>query len=782
VPTNFTFTLDALIAVQKSQPRVVVGGGTTFAPCVCLAPDPSGPTGGSQAPRPGPYLLIIEAAEQPSGDAQVYGSVCGGGSQPVTCQSDAWTAGFGLSLVRFPVDVPMTQTLRSAWDLRGTLSAYYFDVFEHSLITRWDPLFAEDHGFCDGAWSGRNDTGSVALAMVYLGTDGTALWIDPWLPRRGIVATPGEDWHRTRFGAPTRAASWARIHQFQCMLAESLTVAPLVVNTEFSPLNLLTRGFSHIPPIGFLRVDPAEAQRFVDPKKKPNTGDAALDRVLAAGGAQAGIVSGYVAAARIMAERYFRLTNVLTYSTVALHDDDILEDLSNVFDKDPVQLDVAPEVDPVIERLVEGQNAKAAAGAGWLIDLEAGFLETGFDDLVNRRVEIVKLVVPLQGLVRKHPILGVVPQDAQDQASSWGATVDPATEALSAVGLRQQLGLQMLPRHFVVYVKQRMVLLEVVFVVLELLKYALNTALRANNDAKGASANYASTHQMRSAYLAQPEQNRAVAAAALQHPTVRGAMARVLPLVAPDLAIASHDAAFQRQIELQDAALVGTIPDAATRRQAALDRVADSYAAVYPGFQAVQLLAAIQPADQTEATFGAIGLTATAAGALSLAPSTTVEDVALKDGTPVFASADAAQLYAQLRAAAAEAPVTTLTPKAPATVVIGDVLAKPPADATTLLGGAANYKDFQTHYAANVRKLVAAAQAAVAPPPAGLATRLRAAVTANAGDVAKAVESLRAVKTNDAATTAWLTNAASVVELLGPTRAATAAGVLLKNG
>ena len=112
VPTNFKFTIDDLITVRKTQPRMVVSGGTQFAPCVCLANDPSGPTGGSQAPRPGPYLLIIEAAEQASGEAKVYGSVCSGTTQPVTCQGDAWTGGFGLSLVRFPVDVGATEFRR----------------------------------------------------------------------------------------------------------------------------------------------------------------------------------------------------------------------------------------------------------------------------------------------------------------------------------------------------------------------------------------------------------------------------------------------------------------------------------------------------------------------------------------------------------------------------------------------------------------------------------------------------------------------------------------------
>jgi hypothetical protein len=781
VPTNFKFTIDDLIAVRKTQPRMVVSGGTEFAPCVCLAADPSGPTGGSQAPRPGPYLLIIEAAERASGDAKVYGSVCSGTTQPVTCEGDAWTGGFGLSLVRFPVDVGTTETVDSAWDLRGILAAYYFDVFEHSLITRWDPPFACDHGFCEGAWSGRNDTGSVALAMVYLGTDGTALWVDPWLPRRSIVATPGEDWHRTSFGAPPRASAWARIHQFQCMLAESLRSSPLFIDNEVNQLNLFRRGFRHIPPIGFLPIEPTQAQLYVNPEK-PNTGDANLDKVLRAGGAKAGIVSGYVAAARIMAQRcYFLGTNVQTYTTVALHDDDILEDLANVFDKDPVQLDMQPETYRGIDRLVSAEQGSITSTQNWLRDFEVAFLAASFDDFVNRGVEIVKLIVPLQGLVRKHPILGVVAQDAQDQAPSWGAPIDPTAEASSAAGLTQRFGLQMLPRHFVVYVKQRMVLLEAVFEMLELLKYLQDTGQGTNNIGKIGGGSYASTQELRAAYMAQPEQKRAVAAAALQHPAVQAAMTRLLPLVVPELAVSSRYDAFQTEVNAQYSALASAIPDATARRQAAVDRVADSYAAIYPGFQVLQLLAATQPVDRTEAMVGAIALAAGTTSALALGPSTIAEDAALKDGIPVFARADAAQLYAHLRAATVEKPATTLVSNAPAGVAIGDVLSKSPADAAALLGGTPIYNSFLDAYAANVKKLAVSAQAAVAPPR-RLAGQLQAAVAANAGDVSKAVETLRAAAGKDPASTAYLANIASVAQLLGPTRTAAVARLLGRTG
>ena len=235
--------------------------------------------------RTGPYLLIIEAAEKPSGEAKVYGTVCSD-NQPVTCQSDAGCA-----------------------------------------------------GFCRGTGPGRNDAGAIALAMVYLATNGTALWIDSWIPRRTIVDSPGEDWHRTRFGAP--------------------------------------------PP-------------------NADVGPASLNTILNQSAAQHGLVAGYVMAAELKARTYFQNTNVLAYTTVALHDDDILEDLVNVFDKDPVQLDRPPTLDARLTERFKASRAKASfnPALALLADLQIAFMSVGIDDLVNRRVEVVKLVVPLQGLTR----------------------------------------------------------------------------------------------------------------------------------------------------------------------------------------------------------------------------------------------------------------------------------------------------------------------------------------------------------------------------------------------
>jgi hypothetical protein len=783
VSSPFTFMLEQLIALQKSDPRQVVGGGTQFAPCICLAPDPGGASGGSAAPPSGAYLLIIEAAEKPGGDAKVYGTVCSD-NQPVTCQSDEYCAGFGLSLVRFPVDVPQSSNVRSVWDLRGVLSSYFYDVFEHSLVKRWDPAFATDDGFCIGTGPGRKDTGAVALAMVFLGTDGTALWIDSWIPRRSIVATPGEDWHRTTFGLPPRAAAWARIHQFQCMLTESLAVTGISLSdSTVSNLNLLRRGFRHIPPIGFLPIDPEVAGGLAS-NTNPATGNDRLDAILKNGGALAGIVSGYVEGASRVAESYFNDTNVISYTVVALHDDDVLEDLAKVFDKDPIQLALPLKVAPPPRPQLSKQAAGLASASGSLLTvlrrLATLLPEYGLADLVNRRVEIVKLIVTLQGLTRSHPILDVVAEDAQNQLPDWGiAQTGAGAGAFTLGGLRDQIALDMLPRHFVVYAKQRMVLLDAIFELLELLELLVTMfpQLAPGKDATGA---YVSTNAMRTAYQAMPAQRRALAQATLAHPTVQFALSRVLPLANADLAVSTRVTTFEAQVDAQDTALASTVKDATQRRQMALDRVADSYAAVYPGYQFVQLLAATQaPADAEQAVV-AIGEGAGALGSLSLAPSATAEDASLAQGIPVFDTPEAAQLFAQLRSTNADKPVSSLVQGVTTTATIGQVLALSPADATQLLGGTQNYAKFRDAYAGATKSAADSVKVVIAPP-AGLADKLNAALGQSGGDLVKALQSVRTASGTDAATRRYIDQASSVAAALGSARTGILSTVLTRK-
>lgn len=740
VSAPFRFSIEQLLGTWRKTPQRVVGGGIDFMPCVCLAADPGGPAGGSAALPPGPYLLVIQAGESEEGGAKVMGEICAGAAA-ANCRADAWRGGFGLSLVRFPVDLPLREDLRSIWDVRGTLSAYYFDVFEHALWKRWDPAFATEGPFCADSGPGRHDGAAIALAMLYLGEDGSVLFLDQWIPRRTICATPAEDWHRTRFGAPPRAAAWARIHQFQCMLAESLAQQPL--GTERGDLH--ERGFRHIPPIGFLPVRPRAADGGFA------IGVPLVDGIMKAFQGSHWIVSPLVQDAIAQAERYFRRPEVITYAVVALHDDDILEDLARVFDKDPIQL--APH--RAATAPFQNGNAAAAPGTaantrlthgtsvytvgmveapelgalpGLLGVLSRVFEEIGLDDLVNRRTEIVKLVVPLQGLTRRHPLLGRLQEDALGQAAPWG--VDPLWTAGNALGdraealagLASRLGLDMLPRHFVVYVKQRLVLLDLLFHLLEVLQFLLRFLAEVRGLAAGLppqQANAMTTAELRVRYLAQPADKRAIVEAVLARPDVQDGLVRAADLSGSAIAVSARNQAFVARVAEAEQALAASVPDAAERRRIAVGQVADAYAADYPDYQFVQALAAVQPAH----TLTVVDRLAVTRGAASAAA--TVAD-ALADGGPaVFADDGARRIYVDLRASLAARRVADYLPGSDSTLTVGEILERAPADAERLLGSD-DYARFRAAYAADRADALAGAELLARGVPATLAATVEA--------------------------------------------------------
>jgi hypothetical protein len=775
VSQPFEFTIAQLIATSREKPRRVAPGGIEFAPCVCLVPDPEGPSGGAPAVRPGPYLLIIEPGEVPEGEAKVYGEACAG-KQPVTCQAESWRGAFGLSLVRVPLELPDEDGLNSAWALRGTASAWWFDLFEHSLAKRWDPAFATDDGFRKPAGPGRHDAGAVALAMVWLGTDGSALFLDPWIPRRSIVATPGEDWHRTRFGAPPRAAAWARIHQFQAMLAESLARAPLMTNGK-PRMNIWQRGFRHIPPIGFLPLDPAA----IGGDRTASTGNAVLDRLIAAAGGRIALVSGLVAAARQQAFSYFRGTTVIPYCVVALHDDDILEDLSNVFDKDPVRVarriprDPSPPTPP-------GTTPDRPTSS--FIERLGDFFEImGLDELVNRRTEIVKIVIPLQGLTRPHPVIGVVPEDAQSQLAGWLGQQVPSwylretalTDATTMAGLRQRMALEMLPRHFAVYVKQRMVLLEVLVMIIELLQAVVVLARDIQREASlatGASPGLTTTAAYRTAYLRQPAEKRALAEAALAEPAVRTAVVGAAALSSADLRVPARNTEFAAALEAQEASLAATIADPGERQRVALDRVADSYAAEFPGFQVVQVIAAVQPATQAKATIADLRFSAAQLPLRdrdATVAEATVADRIAAGGPKTFETAEATIAFGAMREAVAAKSAKEFVPDAPEGVTAGAVMAKPPREAARILGGEDRLAAF-TEAMSRERESAASVARAVteAPPKEAVIAKVTEAV-ARGEDAAEAIEKERATA-KTAKEKASLEAAATMVRTLGPAR------------
>jgi hypothetical protein len=707
VSQDFSFTLADLIGVSLKTPRRVVGGQREFTPCVCLAPDPGGPSGGGAALPTGPYLLVIEAGELPEGKAKVTGDVCGG-RRNAACEADVWQGSFGLSLVRFPVDAPLLNDIPDVWALRGTLSAYYFDVFEHPLWRRWDPAFPVDGSFRRDSGPGRHEGMAIPLALVHLGVDGTALYLDSWIPRRLITATPGEDWHRIRFGAPPRAAAWARIHQFQTMLQESLVVRPMA-HTAAAEANLHGRGFRHIPPIGFLPVEPRAMEE--DP----------ISRNILMGPRTA-----LVHEALRQAEAYFAGTNVVPYGVVALHDDDILEDLHNVIDKDPLQLELRgvgndqdswrnwpkPNASSSERLAAVGLAGLVLASQGadgvssFLLFLGVLLRSQGMeiDALVNRRTEVVKLVVPLQGLSRQHPLLGILPEDAVLQAQAWGLSGPADLSAASLVDLQRERDIDVSPRLFVVYVKQRLVLLDLVFQLLELLQIMVafvggairGTALggiaeqpRLNLRAMPA----ASAVDYQVAFKALPENDRQLIRATLQQPVVQELLLQTMVSATPALAKGDGSQAFLDQVEAREREEPASIGTPGERKERALAEVADAWAAEYPDAQVLQLLAAVQPAEQTLDLVKRLG-----AAPGPVAGPTVADGLNLKPPTS-FASNTGRVLYAGARQGLEQRPIKDMVLDLPegsrlpdtalvASLTVANVLARSPEDAAKVLGGA----------------------------------------------------------------------------------------------
>lgn len=724
VSQDFRFTLADLIGVSLKTPRRVVGGRREFTPCVCLAPDPGGPSGGSAALPSGPYLLVIEAGEVPEGQARVTGDVCGG-RRTAPCEADVWQGSFGLSLVRFPVDAPLRNDIPDVWALRGTLSAYYFDVFEHPLWQRWDPDFPIDGSFGRDSGPGRHEGMAIPLALVHLGEDGTALYLDSWIPRRLITATPGEDWHRNRFGAPPRAAAWARIHQFQTMLQESLAVRPMA-RTAPAEVNLHGRGFRHIPPIGFLPVVPRSASKLEQARAKNDWQGPRAQRVREA---------------LLQADAYFAGTNVVVYGVVALHDDDILEDLHNVIDKDPLQLERPVPIqreanDPLFPFPRPSDPVRNWARTPFTSDLTlwlplaaltiraglqifiysfGGLLRSQgleIDALVNRRTEVVKLIVPLQGLSRRHPLLGAITEDAVRQAPAWGLAGSADLDASTLAGLLQKQGIDTLPRSFVVYVKQRLVLLDLVFQMLELLEKFLKPLLAAITPKNGSSAQVesnvsgsvagplwsasaltaATSTDYQVAYEALSENDRQLISATIQQPVVQELLLQTMVSATPALAKGDRSQAFLDQVAVVSSEQPAAISDPKKRQAIALGKVADAWAAEYPDAQVLQLLAAVQPAEQTLELVKRLG---TAPG--PVAGPTVADGLDLKPPTR-FESNTERVLYAGVRERIQERRISNLALDLPegslpdsalvASLTVGDVLARSPEEAAKLLGGA----------------------------------------------------------------------------------------------
>lgn len=467
VGAPFDFTFADLVDRYRTRPSVVVGGGTQFAPCACTADVPPEAVPAGPSLPEGPYLLLAYPIESGEGAAKIVGTTCSGGSTSETCTVEGWRGGFELRLARLNVEVPV-ESWSGAWDLRGMLAAWYFDLYEHDLRSRWNRAGAAAPWFpLDGAtWKGPGPHARVAagvpLALVYIGHDGTVLFLDPWIPRRPISSTASAAWAANARGAPTPSARIARVHQFQTMLLESVARTPHGPDAagDYGP-NLHDRGFRHIPPWGFLPV------REPPPLFQGKAG--AMDFLFAEARA--------IEQAKADARAWFAGTNVVTSTFVAIHDDDVLEDILRADEKDPVSLRPREPGRTTLNLLACLAGSRPASGNALLRILLAPLLavarELGdltMEQLVNREVELVKLVIPMEPRRRTFPIVGRVSDDPLAGLFAGWSGVDPNTAAGRSqydLLIGDVVGAAAGPRRFVAYVKQRLVVLDLVYLVLD---------------------------------------------------------------------------------------------------------------------------------------------------------------------------------------------------------------------------------------------------------------------------------------------------------------------------
>ena len=435
VESAFDFSISELLSKYEQEPvKLTSTRGLSFVDCRCVI-TPTGGVTGAAAVEPGPYLLVINPEETPEGEAKVYGTSC---TTTTLCESNGWRGGFGLTLARMS-DGPIIEDGASVSEIRGILSAWYFDTYEHSLNGRHASPFPSADTFCYGPGPSARYGEPVPLAMVYIGAGRTAQLIDPWIPRRPIVSTASAVWSTLALGAPSPSAAVARVHQFQCQLAEVSGAGP----TEDA--NLYQLGFRHIPPFGFLPVDLSTLDNGADSFDLSFANIRALDE------------------AERQAKLYFAGTNVLSWCHVAIHDDDLFEDMGDVFYKDPIFLRELAPIDPpdFSDRCLDWGRVGFRVLA-WLL-APRGITING---LVNREIEIVKLVVPLAGANRADPVEDPCAPSSYVPSAETATGFSVERRTLYARRLTAALGgatADWMPRQFVVYVKQRLVWMDLVF-------------------------------------------------------------------------------------------------------------------------------------------------------------------------------------------------------------------------------------------------------------------------------------------------------------------------------
>jgi hypothetical protein len=277
------------------------------------------------------------------------------------------------------------------------------------------------------------------------------------------------------------------------------------------------------------------------------------------------------------------------------------------------------------------------------------------------------------------------------------------------------------------------------------------------------------TAAYRAAYQQQPAEKRALAEAALAEPAVRNAMVSAAALSSSDLRVPARNAEFVQAVAAQEAALATEIADPAERERVALDRVADAYAAEYPGFEVVQVISAVQPPAAAKATIADLRFQAAQLPLRdqnATVAEATVGDRVLAGGVQTFDKAEATVAYGAMREAVAEKSAKEFVADAPENVTVKEVLAKPPQEAARLLGGEDKLEAFTAAITKEREEAAVAAKAvAAAPPPAEVVAKVTE-VAARGEDPIAALEKARDAATDPAAR-ASLDGAAKLVRTLG---------------
>lgn len=761
VGAEFPFQLNKLMDQHISNQTVVVDGGTQFAPCVCLAPAPPGLTGKGPSLSPGPYLLIIKPVETPEGEAKLHGSACPTGGT-MLCEADGWRGGFALALARFPVNVAM-DSVSSAWDLRGVLSSYYFDVYEHALTQRWQAPFPQGNGvdFCAGLGPLDHAEGAVPLAMLYVGNDGSILFFDAWIPRRPTASTASAAWAANVRGAPTSSACIARVHQFQCMLDDSLASAPFVPWKReqigrvgvwrhaafltltklydkgassvplYNELDLYSRGFRHIPPFGFLPV----------PKLPPPPG-----------GDIATTNAAQIRYADLTARSYFFGTNVIAYTVVAIHDDDILEDMILAMEKDPILLRRCSDVlrkDLGSEDVKHGDatyfnaeriNTVPSLARQVLIELlSRGGLT--MDTLINREIEVVKLVIPMRGLRRNDPVVGAV-QAADDgiRIRAWARIAETmGSNASSRMRAMAEafLGPGSEVSQFVFYVKQRLVLLDYFYLLIDYVLGLIASArevlqgrdVPAGDNALGVGifgntfrpmrlrdTQYPTldTSTLRALSSTMPTKLPYTLASLFANDTTRTLALAAIKTVAPATADGAKWDRFEiLQIGLRKR-LTGKEPDRTSDEIAVLahDQAVDAMLNLYPDFAVVKAATALLPANEAMELESALrGSASTALASDSMGERAAAAAPAVKGET-------ANAIYAAARGAYAERGIVEIAHEAaPTGGAVGELLTATPAELSMIMGSEKDAKAVTDKVTSDTHAIAAAANALSATAP-----------------------------------------------------------------